>query len=128
MGSNTYNTNPVKVVSNQLIVVMTSQPSKYESIPGRLEFSDLSPLQLTRRFESEGYTQMVVVGGAHLATSFLKEQLIDEIWLTIEPKIFGAGVHIVVDEKLEIDLRLLSFEKVNDKGTLITKYAVKKSY
>ncbi len=34
---------------------------------------------------------MLVVGGPHVATSFLKAQLIDELWLTIEPKIFGMG-------------------------------------
>ena len=57
-------------------------------------------------------------------TSFLKEQLIDEVWLTIEPKIFGTGGNFVIEEELDIDLKLLSCEKVNEQGTLITKYAV----
>jgi riboflavin biosynthesis pyrimidine reductase len=65
-------------------------------------------------------------GGAHIATSFLKEQLIDELWLTIEPKIFGIGGNFVIAEKLDINLQLISCEKVNKQGTLITKYAVKK--
>jgi dihydrofolate reductase len=64
------------------------------------------------------------VGGAHIATSFLKEKLIDEVWLTIEPKIFGAGSNFVINESLDIDLKLLSFEKINEQGTLITKYSV----
>jgi hypothetical protein len=30
----------------------------------------------------------------------------------------------VTDEKLDIDLRLISSEKINERGTLITKYSV----
>jgi riboflavin biosynthesis pyrimidine reductase len=36
-------------------------------------------------------SQMMIVGGPHAATSFLKDQLIDELWLTFEPKVFGTG-------------------------------------
>ena len=67
---------------------------------------------------------MFVVGGAHIATSFLKEQLVDELWLTIEPKIFGVGGNFVIEEKLDIKLELLSSESVNKQGTLLTKYSV----
>jgi dihydrofolate reductase len=69
---------------------------------------------------------MLVVGGPHIATSFLKEQLIDELWLTYEPRIFGTGDNFATGEKLDINLRLISNEKVNDQGTLITKYTVLK--
>ena len=69
---------------------------------------------------------MLVVGGPHIATSFLKEQLIDELWLTLEPKIFGIGGNFATDVKLDINLRLIHYEKVNKQGTLITKYEVLK--
>jgi dihydrofolate reductase len=69
---------------------------------------------------------MLVVGGPHIATSFLKEQLSDELWLTIEPKIFGNGINVVADDRLDIDLSLISCDKVNDNGTLITKYSILK--
>lgn len=126
MGSKTFNVNPVKVSSGQHIVVMTRFPEQYKNqeIPGSLEFVSQSPASLAERFAKEGYMQMMVAGGAHVATSFLKEQLIDEIWLTIEPKIFGTGGNFVIEESLDMDLQLLSYEKVNEQGTLITKYAV----
>jgi dihydrofolate reductase len=69
---------------------------------------------------------MFVVGGAHIGTSFLKEQLIDELWLTIEPRIFGVGSNFAIEEKLDINLHLISCERINEQGTLITKYAVLK--
>ena len=128
MGSNTFNADPFKPSSNHLVVIMTGDPSKYKKykVSGKLEFSDESPAQLALRFEKEGYEQMLVVGGAHIGTSFLKEQLIDELWLTIEPRIFGAGSNFAIEEKLDINLHLLSCDRVNEQGTLITKYAIMK--
>ena len=113
---------------NHQLIVMTGHPDKYKSleIPGQIEFTNESPVELTARFKSKGHQQMLVVGGPHVATSFLKEQLIDELWLTFEPKIFGIGDNFATDVKLDINLRLIHFEKVNEQGTLITKYAVLK--
>lgn len=127
MGSNTFNAGSFPSLNHQLIV-MTGDPDKYKNLKnsGQIEFTSESPAKLTDRFKSKGYEQMLVVGGPHVATSFLKEQLIDELWLTLEPKIFGKGANFATDVKLDINLRLLHYEKVNEQGTLITKYAVLK--
>ena len=126
MGSNTYNADPVKPSAKHLFVIMTHHSSEYSriEIPGQLEFTDKSPDKLVERFDKEGQEQMLIVGGANIATSFLKKHLIDELWLTIEPKIFGTGGSFVVEEKLDINLQLISVERVNKQGTLITKYSV----
>ena len=127
MGSNTFNAGSFPSLNHHLIV-MTGHPDKYKNLKnsGQIEFTSESPVKLTDRFKSKGYEQMLVVGGPHVATSFLKEQLIDELWLTLEPKIFGTGANFATDVKLDINLRLLHYEKVNEQGTLITKYAVLK--
>ena len=128
MGSNTFNADTFKPSANHQLVVMTRHPDKYKSleISGQIEFTNESPVELTSRFKSNGHQQMLVVGGPHIATSFLKEQLIDELWLTFEPKIFGRGDNFVTEAKLDINLHLIHCEKVNEQGTLITKYAVLK--
>ncbi|HYV94282.1 MAG TPA: dihydrofolate reductase [Chitinophagales bacterium] len=128
MGSKTFEAEQRKASPEHHLVVMTADPDKYKSleVAGQLEFTNESPAELTERFKKNGHQQMLVVGGPHVATSFLKEELIDELWLTIEPKIFGVGGNFVTEEKLDINLRLIHFEKVNEKGTLITKYAVVK--
>ncbi len=127
MGSGTFNADSFPPSNHQLII-MTGHPDKYESlgISGKIEFTNESPVELTARFKSKGHKQMLVVGGPHVATSFLIDQLIDELWLTFEPKIFGIGGNLVTDIQLDINLRLICFEKVNEQGTLITKYAVLK--
>jgi dihydrofolate reductase len=126
MGSGTYNPDPVKPVSRHLFVVLTRQPERYKSreVPGQLEFTDDPPLVLMERFKKANEDKVLIVGGAQIAALFLKAQLIDELWLTIEPRIFGIGPGFVNDEKLDIELRLLSCKQANDQGTLILKYRV----
>jgi dihydrofolate reductase len=128
MGSNTFHAERLGPSHNHLLVIMTQNPSKYkqQEVLGELEFTNESPSLLVARFETEGYKKILVVGGPHIATSFFREQLVDELWLMIEPKIFGMGGNLVIEEKLDIDLRLISCDRINEKGTLITKYAVNK--
>jgi len=126
MGSNTFRAEKLGSLRDHLIIVMTRNPSTYKDkeVRGRLEFTDESPAQLSARFEKAGFEKMIVAGGAQIATSFLKAGLIDEIWLTIEPRIFGKGGNFVIEQELNLELALISVERVNPEGTLITKYKV----
>ena len=129
MGINTFNADPPTPSAKRLLVIMTHRPSDYKKyeVSGQIEFTDDTPALLASRFEKDGHEQMLVVGGPHIATSFLKEQLSDELWLTIEPKIFGAGGNFVIEEKLDINLQLINCKSVNNQGTLFTKYSVLKN-
>lgn len=128
MGSNTFNSGTFKPSINHQLIIMTGRPDKHKNIEisRQIEFTNESPNDLTDRFTKEGSQQMLVLGGPQIATSFLKEQLIDELWLTIEPKIFRQGDNFATGVRLDINLHLMHFEKVNEEGTLITKYAVLK--
>lgn len=129
MGRGSYDPDPVRPKPNHLFVVLTRTPEKYKDtqVPGQLEFTDKTPLEIVKRLEAEGEEKLLVVGGPNIATLFLKEQLIDELWITFEPKIFGRGGNFVIDENLDISLSLISTEKVNKQGTLINKYRVLKN-
>lgn len=126
MGSKTFKAEPLHPSPDHHLIVMTRNPSSYENstVPGQLEFTSETPAEIVERFKTERRKRMLVVGGPHIATLFLKAQLIDELWLTIEPKIFGTGGNFVTEHELDINLRLIQFEKVNEEGTLITKYEV----
>jgi len=126
IGSNTYNADPIPPRSGRLLVVMTRNPEKYrdQEVAGQRIFLRNNPSALIDFYRKQGYDQMLIVGGPQIATAFLKENLIDEIWLTIEPKIFGSGGSFVVDSKLDINLQLISSNTINSKGTVILKYAV----
>jgi len=126
IGSSTFDVDPIKPSEKHLLIVMTSHPEKYQSykVVGQLEFTAASPAEIFSRYKKAGYQQMLVAGDAHVATSFIKAKLIDELCLTLEPKIFGYGSNLVAEEKLDIELKLLSSEKVNERGTLINKYMI----
>jgi dihydrofolate reductase len=127
MGSSTFIAEKFPPSPNHLLLVMTRHKSKYKQyqVKGQIEFTDKTPNELVAQFQKKKFETMIVTGGPHISTSFFKAQLITEIWLTIEPKIFGTGGNFVIDQKLDVDLQLISCEKVNARGTLITKYKVK---
>lgn len=128
MGSKTYEQakNIIEHKKNKLRVVLARDPTKYltQTIKGILEFTNESPLSLVKRLEDKGYKKMLVVGGGTINNLFLKSKLVNEIYLTIEPKIFGIGKNLISEENFDISLKLFSIKKLNNKGTLSFKYKV----
>lgn len=128
MGSNTFAVSNVKPVEGVLRVVLTSNPQRYKQfeLPGQLEFKNEEPQELIERLEKLGFKKMTLVSGRRLTTAFFRHKLIDEVWLTLEPKLFGLGDSLVNDEEFDIELKLVSLQKLNNQGTLLLKYKVEK--
>lgn len=130
MGRTTYEAvrSRIKLERNKLRIILTRQPKKYltQSVPDKLEFSAESPIQLTKRLTKLGYKKMLLVGGSVINGLFLKQNLVDEFYLTIEPKIFGKGKNIVAGELFNRALKLVSVKKMNKTGTLLLKYKITK--
>lgn len=130
MGGKTYEAvrSILKLKENKLRIVLTRHPKKYslQTIKGQLEFSNEEPKQLVRRLSMIGYKKILLVGGSIINGLFLKDNLIDELYLTVEPKIFGKGKNIVEGQSLNKSLRLINIEKLNKEGTLLLKYKIKK--
>ncbi len=126
MGSGTYDAvrKRIKLDSKKLRVVLTRNPNKYknERVQGELEFTSEIPRQLINRLIN--YNEMLLVGGSKIYSSFLKEGLVDEIYLTIEPLLFGKGKNLISEGEFETNLELTSIEKLNQKGTILAKYKV----
>ncbi len=125
MGSKTYEAvkKSMTHAPEKLRVVITRNPEKYasEKIPGKLEFSSEDPRDLIERLEKKGYIEGYLVGGAHTNTEFIKQGLVTELWQTLEPKILGVGNGIIGEELSESSWKLLSYEKLNETGTLLLK-------
>lgn len=128
MGKNTFNVskNDIKPSRNKLRVVMVRNVEEFNNltIPHQLEFTNEPPRQLVTRLSDLGYQQMLLLSGPKLNASFLKDKLVNELWLTLEPQIFGTGIGLVDQEQLNIKLKLISFKKINPQGTLLLKYQV----
>ena len=60
------------------------------------------------------YKEVIVAGGGILNASFLSENLVDEIYLDIEPIIFGKGIPIFKDKDFEQKLKFIGQKKITD--------------
>lgn len=127
MGRKTYEAASYQMIHKlgKLRVVFTRNPEKYldKKIPDQLEFTAESPDELIKKLEKRGYSEALLVGGADISGEFFKYNLVNEIWQTIEPVLLGKGSGIIGITK-DVKLKLLSLEKLNEKGTLLLKYKV----
>lgn len=131
MGRETYEAaRPIiKLTPGKLRVVLTRNPQKFKhyEVLGQLEFTNDSPSGLVKRMETLGFNKMLLVGGSTINSLFFQQNKIDEVWVTLEPYIFGRGKGLVEENDLDVSLKLKSVKKLNQKGTLLLKYSVVKS-
>ncbi len=96
-----------------LNVVMTSQDTK-NKWGDKVIFTNKSPKEVLGILEEKGFTTVFLAGGGALNSSFIKEKLIDEIFIDIEPLVFGRGIKIFAESDFESELKLLGIKKLND--------------
>ena len=128
MGSKTYDSVKKQIVLSPHIrrIVLTRTPGRYsrESKEGQLEFSDESPVLLTKRLETSGYTHMLLAGGSEVNRAFLADQLITDCMITIEPRFFGSGNSLFAPIDADIRLTLTKMRQLNKQGTLLVCYKI----
>ncbi len=61
-----------------------------------------------------GFKEAIVAGGSILNSSFIKENLIDEIYVDIEPIVLGNGIKLFEDSNFEVKLELLETKKISE--------------
>ncbi len=120
MGSRTYDTigHPLPGRKN---IVLTRNKNRC-STDRDLVFTDQKPADLLAALEADGYRQVILTGGSTINTLFARENLIDELVLTLTPKVFGTGIGLFSDE-LDLSLRIRSVSQMEDKRVVL-KYQV----
>lgn len=125
MGLNTFKTFP-KALPERLNMVMHLPTDTPPAPPSNnVEFTSTPPAELLTSLAARGYTEAILGGGSTINGLFLTQGLIDEIYLTVEPKLFGTGLDVFSHADVDIDLELLEVNKLNDQ-TLQLHYRVKK--
>lgn len=119
MGRNTYDTIG-KALPGRKTVVYTSRPLDNPEVETTAE----KPAELLQRLQKEGFKEVAICGGQQIYDMFLSAGLVDEIYLTIEPRIFGKGVTLM-NFMNDLDLKLIEASQLND-DTLLLHYEVKK--
>ncbi len=115
-GSNTYKTFPGPLKERLNIVYSRSQ-----TFPG-VETTTKSPSELLTELEGRGFKEVAVCGGEKIYTMFMKAKVIDRLYITIEPIIFGSGIRLFSEDML-FHLKLVSSAQ-SESGALLLEYAV----
>jgi dihydrofolate reductase len=110
----------------RLRVILTRTPEAFvsDAAPSHLEFVNTPPAQLIAELNQRGFKHCALLGGAQIHSLFLAAGLVDELWITVEPLLFGGGTPLLAG-RTSTKLSLLSNEKLNP-NTLLLKYRVEK--
>lgn len=76
------------------------------------------PTELLQELANEGFSEVAITGGSSIYTQFIEAGLVDTIYITIEPKLFGTGTPFLTKE-LNLDLTLISHTQLGDDSVLL---------
>ena len=71
-----------------------------------------SPKEALKALDS--FDEVIVAGGSILNASFLEGDFVDEIYLDIEPIVFGKGIKLFSDSRFEKNLKLLGTKEISE--------------
>ena len=116
MGSATYKTigNPLK----ERVNIVYSKSKTFEGA----EVTQKSPVELLQELESRGFKEVAICGGSQIYSMFMKAGVVDRLYLTLEPFIFGKGIKLF-DEPMLYHLVLENSGQA-DNGALLLDYKV----
>ena len=103
--------------------VYTRSPQKFvNKKPDIIQASGTNekPKELIDRLEKEGVNTVVIAGGSSIYTMFMRAGVVDKLYLTVEPILFGDGVKLF-NESLDINLKLESVKQLSSQ-TLLLEY------
>ena len=73
--------------------------------------------------KGKGYTSIAVLGGTEVYTYFLENNLCTDLYLTIEPVVFGMGLPFFKTEKFDMkNFHLQSSQLLNSQGSILLHY------
>jgi dihydrofolate reductase len=116
------------IVGRRTYHILTKQPefAQFKGIKlvavSQEKFTTLSPDHLVAHSPKEAlellrdFKEVIVAGGGMLNSSFLVENLIDELYLDIEPVALGRGVPVFQGRDFEKKLELLGQKKIGANG------------
>lgn len=105
-------------IGNPFTVVVSSQWSDEAGY----NFAS-NPISALALMQKQGFEEVLVAGGGLLNSAFMAEGLVSEIYLDVEPLIFGKGVKLFASDDFEEKLELLNVKQLS-KNTVQLHYKV----
>lgn len=120
MGLTTYQTFRIKrAPPGRRLIVLTKEPSAVHGAD--IETANASVPELVKRLESEGVERLILGGGTSVYTQFLEADMVDDIFLTVEPVFFGAGIPLLTGVSAARRLRFVDSQMLSNQ-TIVLHY------
>lgn len=126
MGSKTFGTF-TKYPKGKHFVILTRKPAEF--INPRPEVitvtaTDATPAQVLAKLEQEGYQNVLIAGGSSVYRQYLASGVVDRLFLTIEPVLFGTGVKLCDAPLGMLELELQQVHELSQQ-TIVLEYRKK---
>lgn len=102
--------------------IVLSSKAKGVERKGNAIFFNPKKNSLQKILKENGFEKICVLGGRGAYNYCLKNNLLDEIFLTIEPVLFGNGITMFDKSVKTRDFSLVSVKKLNKNGTILLHY------
>lgn len=94
-----------------------------EGSSGKLLYCNPKKVGIKKIIRDHNYKTIAILGGAQTYTFCLENNMLDELYLTIEPVVFGEGINLFADDVvLDKKFKLVSVKKLNKQGSILLKY------
>jgi len=116
MGWNTYHQvvtelSPAEWVYGDFITYVITH-NKRDSTE-QIRFTDENPIALLKKLKSENGKNIWICGGANLVQQAMRNDLIDEYYISVIPTLLGSGIRLFGNTGGEIKLKLLKTQTYN---------------
>lgn len=128
MGRTTYETKGRPLLGRATIVLSKSGKPIAEaeviepSESGSIFVTNSSPEEIVAALASRGVTKIAICGGSTIYHQFLHLGLVNSLFLTIEPILFGTGISLA-NRELNTKLRLIQLHPLSE-NTIVLEYQV----
>jgi len=114
------------IVGRRTYNILTKQPEFSELKDVKLvvvsheDFKTLAPNHLVAHSPKDAlallkdFKEVIVAGGGILNASFLAENLVDEIYLDVEPIVLGDGIPVFKNKDFERKLKFIGYKQITE--------------
>jgi dihydrofolate reductase len=109
-------------------VIVTRNPEQIENPnPERIKFTptNKTPQQVLTYLKDQNCRNVLIAGGASIYRQYLSAKVVDTVFLTIEPIIFGKGISLLDDSCL-LNLSLKQIIHLSSQ-TIVLQYSLNKN-
>lgn len=110
-------------LSKRNCIVLTRSVENVKKENDLLTFINTEKTDLKQFIAEQNYKAVAILGGAQVYTYCLENRMMDELYLTIEPIVFGKGIDLFASKSfLDAKFELVSSERLNPQGSLFLRY------